>query len=103
MLPAIPAKVRDQIKKGEFVNFNLLLPSSAQLTNDDYTIKIAQGSGDTSLSLIPHHQVRPKIRTSEWHTAWNNFIRCASYYHPHLANQFLYYQTMIRFFFLVYL
>ena len=96
MLPAIPAKVRDQIKQGEFVNFNLLLPSSAPPTNDDYTIKIAQGSGDASLSLIPRNQVRPKIRTfSEWLTAWNNFIRCASFYHPHLANQFLYYQTMI--------
>ena len=96
MLPAIPAKVREQIKQSEFVNFNSLLPSSAPLTNDDYTIKIVQGSGDASLSLIPRHQVRPKIRTfSEWLTAWNNFIRCASYYHPHLTNQFLYYQTMI--------
>ena len=40
MLPAIPAKVREQIKQSEFVHFNLLVPSSAPLTNDDYTIKI---------------------------------------------------------------
>ena len=89
-------KSETRLNQGELVNFNLLLPSSAPLTNDDYTIKIAQGSGDASLSLIPRHQVRPKIRSfSEWLTAWNNFIRCASFYHPHLANQFLYYQTMI--------
>ena len=97
MLPAIPPAVREQLRNGEFINFNSLLPSSSPITNDDYTIKIAQGSGhDASLSLVPRHQVRPKIRSfNDWLTAWNNFIRCASYYHPHLANQYLYYQTMI--------
>ena len=97
MLPAIPPAVREQIRNGEFINFKSLLPSSSPITNDDYTIKIAQGSGhDTSLSLVPRHQVRPKILSfNDWLTAWNNFIRCASYYHPHLANQYLYYQTMI--------
>ena len=81
MLPAIPPAVREQIRNGEFINFNSLLPSSSPITNDDYTIKIAQGSGyDASLSLVPRHQVRPKIRSfNDWLTAWNNFIRCASY------------------------
>ena len=98
MLPAIPANIREQIRHGEFVNFNSLLPSSAPITTDDYTIQIDPGSGihNASLSLVPRHQVRPKIRSfTDWLTAWNNFIRCASHYHPHLTSQYLYYQTMI--------
>ena len=61
-------------------------------------IQIAAGSGihNASLSLVPHHQVHPKIRSfTDWLMVWNNFIRCASHYHPHLTSQYLYYQTMI--------
>ena len=41
MLPAIPPAMREQIRNGEFINFNSLLPSLSPITNDDYTIKIA--------------------------------------------------------------
>ena len=99
ILPAVPQKIQQQIKNGEFINFNQLLPSASPISTDDYAIKINQepSSGlNASISLVPRHQRQPKICDfNSWLTAWNTFIRCTTFYHPHLTSQLLYYQTMI--------
>ena len=42
ILPAVLQMLLQQIKNGEFVNFNQLLPSASLISTDEYAIKVNQ-------------------------------------------------------------
>ena len=87
-IPAAPARVLNQIRNREYINFNNLLPSAVAASSDDFSIQINTdnneyqvSSGSTSRST----KNRPKVRDlNSWLAAWNTFIRCTTYFHPHL-------------------
>ena len=97
-LPPIPQAVLDKIKNGEFINFDLLLPSVTPLTLDEYTIKVNSGdsSGEPSISLVPRHHARPKVYDLyTWLAAWNHYLQAMAVYRPHLLIPLLRYQALI--------
>ena len=92
---ALPEKVLTQIKKGEFVNFDSLLPSTTPLSMDEYSFKVNPGA-NASVTLVPMAQSRPKdFYLSSWLTAWNIYLCCVMIFHPHLTTQLMYYQSLI--------
>ena len=98
-LPPVPQAVLDRIRQGEFVNFDLLLPSVTPLSLDEYSIKINAGDSTAdspSISLVPRHQSRPKVfDIYTWLAAWNHYLQAMSVYHPHLLISLLRYQALI--------
>lgn len=94
-LPPVPKQVLEKIKQGEFINFDTLLPSNTPSSTDEYTLKVSPGL-DASVTLVPRSQARPKVNDfSSWLSAWNVYLRCMSFYFPHLINQLIYYQSLI--------
>ena len=98
-LPSISADILQKIKRGEFVNFDKLLPHAvAPSSSDDFAIRLDQSGGEpASLSLVPRSQ-SSKAKVFDflsWLQAWNNFVRAFVYYHPHTMSQLLYYQAMV--------
>ena len=82
-MPPLPQSVINNIRNGEFVNFDNLLPNRAPATSDEYTFKVMGGSTQ-SVELVPKHQRKTKVTDfNSWMVAWNNFLRCFSYFFPH--------------------
>ena len=105
-LPPMPGKQIDQIRQSLFdVDFALLLPSPSP-TEDSYSFEVLE-AGDSvhrpTVSVIPKKAGRAKVDDQQsWLRAWNNFLRTAVYYHPHLAPQLLFYQSRMCFYFTQY-
>ena len=98
-LPAVPGRILDCIRRGEYISFDSILSSSATATIGDhssgaYTIKIKEGSEP---SLVPTSaSSRTKVRDFfGWVSAWSVFLQVASFYHPHLTRQLISYQSTI--------
>ena len=103
-LPPIPAAVIEKIRRGEFVNFDHLLPPSARsvtsmstLSNLDYNIKV--GSNDRSspsLTLVPKSGNKNKIIDyCTWVLAWSVFLQAMLVFHSHLISRLIKYQNHI--------
>ena len=55
------------VKKYEFVNFDILLPSTTSLSMDEYSFKVNPGA---YVTLVPKTQSRPKVfDLTSWLTA----------------------------------
>ena len=80
-LPAIPKKQLKQIRRGEYVDFNVLVARA--------------GLG---LPLTPTTKANPGLRVSslpKWFHAWNQFLLANVVYHPDLVPALLIYQARI--------
>ena len=100
-LPAVPGRILDCIRRGEFISFDAILSSSAAATIGDhsggYTFKIKEGAEPT-LSLVPTTSVHSRTKVRDffgWVSAWSVFLQVASFYHPHLTRQLISYQSTI--------
>ena len=93
LLPAVDAKVIKKIKKGEFVDLSLCLPTLSPHNKVPIMTPTINSDGDPAWkvdSSVP----RGKIRNfSDWVLAWNNYVRCVSYFYPELTRQLLYHQS----------
>ena len=96
IIPAVQQKLLNQIKNGEFVEFNLLLPSHAPPLTHNYLVDIVDNNaGEPSIS-IGRAQPRAWINNFQaWLKVWNIYLRCLIHFHSHLITQFLYYQSQI--------
>ena len=56
-MPPLPQSVINNIRNGEFVNFDNLLPNRAPVTSDEYTFKVMGGSTPS----VPKHQGKTKV------------------------------------------
>ena len=100
-LPAVPDRILDCIRRGEFIGFDYILSSLAAATIGDhsggYTIKIKEGA-ETTLSLVPTASASSRTKVRDffgWVSAWSVFLQVASFYHPHLTRQLISYQSTI--------
>jgi len=95
IVPGLPKSVIDKIRNGEFVNFDMLLPNRAPIQTDEYTFKIVGGSAP-SVALVPNTQKKPKVTDfTSWMVAWNNFLKCFTFFHPHRVQELIRYQAII--------
>ena len=95
LLPALDAKIVRKIKKGEFIDLALCLPSFSPHSKAPVVTPTVNSNGDPAWRL-ESSVGRGKIRDfSDWMVAWNAFSRCASYYFPAMTRQFLFYQSEI--------
>ena len=99
LTPAAPRRVIQQVRAGEYVNFNHLLPSHTAASKEDYSIKVGAGNSaysQPSLSLVPRVSKSNKVHDlNTWLTAWNTYARIYIHFYPGFADQLLYYQTQI--------
>ena len=75
------------IRRGEFINFDQLLPSVSHLAMDEYSIEVHSNSVNASWANQP--------KTKDLHsllTAWNIYLQAMIVYHPHLVSQLIHYQ-----------
>ena len=103
-VPAVPARILNQIMNCEYINFNSLLPSAIATSSDAVSIQVdmennelhfssASGGGGSASRSSPS---RPKVRDiHSWLSAWNTYIRATLHYHPTLAIPMLHYQNII--------
>ena len=100
MHPAVQPAQLKKIKNREYVDFNLLLPNSS-VTPGSYSVHVdplsspTDTDGTTTLSLVPRTGHNKIIDFFSWLLAWNNFMRTYIFYHPEMAPQLLFYQSMI--------
>ena len=101
-LPAVPADVINRIRRGEFVNFDNLLPSNIgksssskiTITNDGERLCVANNSTDSSSSNS--RNFKSKVRDFfSWSLAWTLFFQIMIQFRSHLAGQLLQYQLYI--------
>ena len=94
LIAAAPKSVVNQIKRGEYISFDSLLPAPAALRVG--SVDLSQGNqGTPALSLVPKDNTKRVRDFSSWLTAWNTYIRIYTHFHPHMVHQLLYYQSMI--------
>ena len=95
-LPPLSPKLIKTMKDKDYVDLNLLLPSSLYDTtaNNSYSLQVTPGSeGAESLSLTQARRTTQKITNLvSWLDAWNIFIRAMVHFHPVLAQELLAYQ-----------
>uniref|UniRef100_A0A7M5X3I7 Cleavage and polyadenylation specificity factor subunit 4 n=1 Tax=Clytia hemisphaerica TaxID=252671 RepID=A0A7M5X3I7_9CNID len=110
-IPGIPQQQLDKIQKGEFVNFNLLLPQPASASNStqSFTLSVSEddpgslsisGTGDSN-----HRLSKGKVKVSNpqwWFLAWSLFFGAMMVFHEHLAPLLIRYQERICRFFTTY-
>ena len=98
-LPPLPQSLLLNIRRGEFINFDQLLPSVSPLAIDEYSIEVHSNSVNASgpsVSLVPKRQHQPKAKDfHSWLTAWNIYLQAMIVYHPHLVSQLIHYQATI--------
>ena len=85
LLP-LPRSILLNIRQGEFINFDRLLPSFSPI--EEYSIEVHSNSVNASgpsVSLVPKRQHQPKAKDFHlWLTAWNIYLQAMIVSHPHL-------------------
>ena len=103
-LPAIPEQQLEKIKKGQFVNFNLLLPQPASSMNSSqgFVLSVSEddpgkfsisGTGDDNMKSS-----KGKVRVTNpqlWFLAWSLFFGAMIVFYEHLAPALVRYQERI--------
>ena len=94
-MPAVPKAVMEKIRKGDYVNFDDLLPNFTPVTEDEFSFRLVPGSG-SSVSLVPRNQAKPKVSNfASWMVAFSNFLRIYTAYFPHRVTELVRYQSYI--------
>ena len=105
VLPPIPSSVISRIRRGEFVNFDNLLPqnlgrptsSAVSLSFDGDTLSLSNPL-DTFSQSINNNSNHKKARILDlcsWMLAWTLFIQAMVVFHGHLTQQLHEYQLFI--------
>ena len=100
-LPPDPARIIQRIQRGEFINFNSLLPqniherdrASLQLTIDGDQLSLSRENGEGTKDSTAYKHKVTDIYT--WLMAWTLFFQIFIFYRPHMMTQLLKYQTFI--------
>eukprot|EP00111_Clytia_hemisphaerica_P020463 TCONS_00060295-protein len=100
---AIPAKILKQIKNGEFIDFDYLLPTNVGRPSNSSVSLAFDGDGNISLqrnelssSHNQHLSKKAKVMDlNSWLMAWSRYFQASLVYHPHLIHQLLAYQIYI--------
>ena len=77
-LPPIPAKIKERIIRGEYIDFTTLIPKAMLSSNVEpehptsFTVQLPSGSGD--FSLHPSAKGRKITSFSSWMEAWNVYL-----------------------------
>ena len=98
-VPCLPKKLEDQISKGEFVDFSLLLPGNSD--HPSFAPIRLSLEGDQGFSIpLPNFSnfgKRPKIDSlDKWLTAFGIYASVVVAKFPHKASQLFAYQRIIR-------
>lgn len=95
LLPAIDEKVVRKIKRGEFVDFTLCMPSFGCQERHPIVTPTVNSNGDPAWR-VGSSSPRGKITFfSDWLVAWNTYVRCVTYFFPELVRQLFFYQSDI--------
>ena len=92
-LPAIPSSILDKIQRGEFVNFDLLLPNNVpSQTHNSYTMSLDDSIENPQIVVRNSQQSKHKvIDLHSWLLAWSLFFQCVVIFRGHLACQLISY------------
>ena len=81
------------------MNFNDLLQKNLyglDQSHVTYAVTVDSGSSGQSVSLVPSRPRKRKVvDLNSWLEAWNTCMRVFIYYHPHMLNPLLAYQSII--------
>ena len=91
LLPAISEKNLQRIRRGEFINFEILLDTSFQDPEGKLELKNEQGS----ISIVQKQRGKEIKNISEWLQAWSIFLQTYSYFYPSQIPSLLVYQDFI--------
>ena len=99
-LPAIPSSILERIRRGEFVNFDLLLPNNVPSeTRDTFTMSLnnsESGNGPRIVVQNGSRSAKNKIMDLySWFIAWSLFFQAYIIFRGHLACQLAKYQIFI--------
>ena len=90
--PCIDPKVVRKIRRGDFVDFTLLLPSRDDESCPGGTSRAKTGEPAFEGTSPPK---RKMTCFTDWLVAWNSYIRCLTHFYPQMAPQLIFYQTEI--------
>eukprot|EP00111_Clytia_hemisphaerica_P007722 TCONS_00022438-protein len=102
-LPPVPANVINRIRRGEFVNFDSLLPQNVgrstnthiSLNIDGDSISLASNN-DSSSTTKDNSKYKAKVTDFlTWSLAWTFFFQIMVQFNSHLTEQLLQYQLYI--------
>ena len=89
----------EKIKEREFIELcdllldNLYRPDASQIS---YEIQVDSNSRGQSVSLVPSKSKKHRVTDlNSLLEAWNTYRRLFVFYHPHMQNALLTYQTVI--------
>jgi len=101
-LPAIPSAILEKIRRGEFVNFDSLLPNNSPGdSNNIFTMTLDQSSdsfSDGSPKILIKNSPNNKNKVTDLHSwllAWSLFLQTVIIFHGHLFAQLVKYQNFI--------
>ena len=95
LLPALDEKLIKKVKKREYVDLTLCLPSFSPLDRQPVVTPAFDANGEPSWK-VTSSTPRGKISTlSDWLVGWNTYVRCVNYFYPELARQLFYYQSEV--------
>ena len=99
-LPAIPSAVLEKIRRGEFVNFDLLLPNNVPSeTRNTFTMSLYNSDISQGPKIVVHNgaqsQKNKVIDLHSWFLAWCLFFQAYIIFRGHLACQLAKYQIFI--------
>ena len=98
-LPPIPAKIKERIIRGEYIDFTTLIPKAMLSSNVEpehptsFIVQLPSGSGD--FSLHPSAKGRKITSFSSWMEAWNVYLAIRVDHIPSCAPSLIAYQRII--------
>ena len=101
-VPPLPEKLRTNIMKRDYLDFNDLLsdnmyPHPSYASSRDYFSLALNSQDATTLALVPSHRKKCHIDClSSWLEAWNVYLRTILSHFPQLAPDLLAYQDQMR-------
>ena len=95
LLPALDPKIIRKIKKGEYVELSLCLPTLSPQPKTPVATPVINSDGHPAWQLESSVARGKNREFSDWMVAWNAYSRCASHFFPSMAGQFLFYQSQI--------
>jgi len=96
-MPAISSSVLERIRRGEFINFDLLLPNNMPSeTSNAFSLSLENSDSSTSPWIVVHNtnnSTKEKVfDLHSWLLAWRQAMII---FHGHLTNQLVKYQLFV--------
>ena len=104
-LPPLPQRLLILIARGQYVSFDLIFAATAHVASARaidrtslFSLAIStDGVGGPALGVLPRAlSARERVTNFHaWSTAFNLFMRCATFFRPHLSDPLVRYQGLI--------